>query len=100
MRKLALDERDLVAVNRAVGDLQQGGSLTLTDVLTLTAGATSTTFQLPDVGSRSVVMLSPLSASFAAAQPYVAAVWQNSLTVGHLSSAATDMSFRAEIRRP
>lgn len=100
MRTLALDERDLTTVARAVADLQKGGSLSLTAVLTLTPGATSTTFIIPDVGSRSVVMLSALSASFAAAQPYVMAVGQNSFTVGHLASAATDMSFRAEIRRP
>lgn len=98
VRGRALTAQNLDAHGDAVRDLATGGT-NAGGELTLAAGATTTTVENPLCTADTMVMLSPRSATAAAAQVWVQSTAKGSFTLGHDSAAATDRAFHYELRR-
>lgn len=98
MRVPGLDEKDLQFLNQTLRELAQGGTNSAGGPIVLGTG-TTTVFDDPLCTAGSMVTLSPLTASAAGAGAYVSAVGPGTFTLGHIASAASDRSFRYEIRR-
>lgn len=94
----ALTQANLDTHGDAIRDLASGGTNAGGDV-TLDVNATSTTVQARLCTADTMVMLSPRSASAAAAPIFVRATENGSFTLGHDASAATDRAFHYELRR-
>ena len=98
IRGRALTAQNLDDHGDAVRDLATGGTNAGGDV-TLAPSATTTTVEDPLCTADTMVMLSPRSASAAAAQVWVQSTAKGSFVLGHNSSAATDRAFYYELRR-
>lgn len=99
MRVPGFDEKDPQVLIQAIRELAQGGTNAKGGPFFLDVGATATVVSDPTCTSGSLVILTPLSATAAAAQAYIAAVGNGSFTVGHISTADVDRSFSYEMRR-
>ncbi|WP_345820109.1 hypothetical protein ABC766_29365 [Methylobacterium fujisawaense] len=97
-RGRGLTAQNLDTHGDAIRDLATGGT-NAGSTVTLVANATSTS--VPDrlCTADTMVMLSPRSASAAAAQVWVEATANGTFTLGHDASAAADRTFDYELRR-
>lgn len=97
--QLPLNERKPDALVRSINALATGRGDNR-GTFSLTASATTTTVTNPNVSSNSTIVLSPRSATAAAALGvvYISAKAEGSFTVTHNSSAATDRTFDYEFR--
>jgi hypothetical protein len=98
VRGRALTAQNLDDHGDAVRDLATGGTNASGDV-TLAANATTTPVQDKLCTDDTMVVLSPRSATAAAAHVWVASTAKGTFTLGHDSSAATDRAFHYELRR-
>lgn len=100
MRVPGTDEKDLAVLAQAIRELAAGGT-NARGTVTLTPSATSTVVSNKLASESSMVVLSPRTASAAAAAPgiFVSAKANGSFTLGHASSTATDQNFEYEVRR-
>ncbi|MDP4005064.1 hypothetical protein [Methylobacterium sp. NEAU K] len=94
----ALSQANLDKHGDAIRDLATGGTNASGDV-TLVANATSTPVTDKLCTTDTMVVLSPRSASAAAAPVFVRSTGNGTFTLGHDASAATDRAFHYELRR-
>lgn len=97
-RNMGLTQQSLDRHGDAVRDLATGGTNAGGD-LALAPNATLTTVQDKLCTANTMVMLSPRSASAAAAPVFVQSTANGSFVLGHDSSAAVDRTFHYELRR-
>ncbi|MBN4095647.1 hypothetical protein [Methylobacterium sp. OT2] len=94
----ALTAQNLDLHGDAIRDLATGGTNAGGSV-TLAANAASTPVENMLCADGAMVVLSPRSASAAAAQVWVQSTAKGTFTLGHDQSAATDRTFDYELRR-
>lgn len=97
-RGMGLTPQNLDQHGDAVRDLAKGATNAGGD-LALAPNATSTTVDDALCTENTMVMLSPRSASAAAAPVFVQSTANGSFTLGHDASAAADRLFHYELRR-
>ena len=89
------DNADIFKLNAAVRALAQGQT-NAAGIVSLAAGAVSTTVTRFSVGPSSVVLLTPMSANAAsaiAAGAYVSKVFKQGFTITHANNAQLDRTF-------
>ena len=97
----ALGETSLNRIIQGIRDLARGGTNAIGFApASLAAGASETLVEDAACAPGALVLLTPLSASAAAAQVYLKEVRAGAFVLGHAVSAATDRQLRYEIRRP
>ncbi len=96
VRVVDRNEKDLTKLTLAINELASGRS-NATGMVTLTAGATTTTVAAPTCASGTVPILMPTTANaaleFGNGTLYVSAVGKGSFTISHANSGQTDRSF-------
>lgn len=94
------NEKDLSLFSRAIDDLARGATNAISsDTFTLSNGVTRTVVPCENGGPGALPRWVPITESASKAQLWLVSADRRSFTVGHNLDAATDRTFRFEMRR-
>jgi hypothetical protein len=94
------NEKDLSLFSRAIDDLARGATNAIaSNTFTLANGVSRTTVPCENCGPGALPRWVPITESASKAQLWLVSADRRSFTVGHNLDAATDRTFRFEMRR-
>jgi hypothetical protein len=94
------NEKDLSLFSRAIDDLARGGTNAISsDTFTLANGVSRTVVPCENAGPGALPRWVPITESASKATVWLVSADRRSFTVGHNLDAATDRTFRYEMRR-
>lgn len=94
------NEKDLSLFSRAIDDLARGATNAIaSSTFTLANGVTRTVVPCENCGPGALPRWVPITESASKAQLWLVSADRRSFTVGHNLDAATDRTFRFEMRR-